>query len=286
MKNLSRLMLICFTTASLIASAVGPADAAAKVEQRILVLNQNIKSFIGAIKLEFNAAKNKYGNRVFDSTYPVSSESNTKLGDIGIERIVVGFADPGVTGTGTSSSASFNLNPTQYSSGASSNTGFLKELVKYSVTQTTLNCPNAPSDCTMVYDCPHDYSNKFLIEIDFISDTAINPLPISGKKLLFVAKSTGSATIDFSALENSTSASTDMTNIDYFDCINVKSLPGVGVNNGNRFGEQSAGSTSVNLGQGVTDGSGSSQAGFAGCFSYPNFRNCGICSTTMKTCGG
>ena len=61
-------------------------------------------------------------------------------------------------------------------------------------------------------------------------------------------------------------------------------LNGLGtVNNGNRFGEQ-AGATSVNLGQGVTDGSGTSQAGFAGCF-LPNFRNCGICSTTMKTCG-
>ncbi len=284
MKNLSRLMLICFTSASLVASAVGPADAAAKVEQRIRDLRKNINGFIGAIQSEFNATKNKYSNRVFDSTYPVSSESNTKLGDIGIERIVVGFADPGVTGTGTSSSASFNLNPTQSSSGSSSNTGFLKELVNYSVSQATLNCPDAPSDCTMLADCAHDFSNKFLIEIDFIADTSINPLPISGKKLLFVAKSSGSAVIDKTALDNSTSASTDMTNIDYFDCINVKSVSGT-VNNGNRFGEQSAGATSVNLGQGVTDGSGTSQAGFAGCFAYPNFRNCGICSTTMKTCG-
>ena len=124
MKNLSRLMLICLTSASLIASAQGPGDAAKKVEQRIQDLRENINSFIGEITSEFNATKNKYSNRVFDSTYPVSPESTKKLGDLGIERIVVGFADPGVTGTGTSSTASFNLNPTQSSSGSSSNTGF------------------------------------------------------------------------------------------------------------------------------------------------------------------
>ena len=57
MKNLSRLMLICLTSASLIASAQGPGDAAKKVEQRMQDLRENINSFIGEITSEFNATK-------------------------------------------------------------------------------------------------------------------------------------------------------------------------------------------------------------------------------------
>lgn len=280
MKYLPKLALLWVTTLSLIAMGQGAAESARLIRQRLTVLENKVDSFIEAIGGEFNTQKNKYSNRVFDKNYPVSSNSNDKLGDIGIERIVVGFADPSISGTGTGSTLSFNLNPTQTSGGTAGNTGFLKELVKYNNTTCTLSCPAAPSDCTMLCDCAHDYSDSFLVEIDFIADTSINPVPISGKKLLFIAKSSGSAIIKKTDLDASTSASTDMTNISYFDCVNVKSS-GSSVNNGNRFGEQSAGSTSVNLGQGFTD---NKKTGFAGCFAYPNFRNCGICTTTMKTC--
>ncbi len=280
MKYLPKLALLWVTTLSLIAMGQGAAESALIIRQRLRNLENKVDSFIEAIGGEFNTQKNKYSNRVFDKNYPVSSNSNDKLGDIGIERIVVGFADASISGTGTDSTLSFNLNPTQTSGGTAGNTGFLKELVKYNNTTCTLSCPAAPSDCTMLCDCPHDFSDSFLVEIDFIADTSINPVPISGKKLLFIAKSSGSAIIKKTDLDASTSASTDMTNISYFDCVNVKSS-GSSVNNGNRFGEQSAGATSVNLGQGFTD---NKKTGFAGCFAYPNFRNCGICTTTMKTC--
>ena len=68
------------------------------------------------------------------------------------------------------------------------------------------------------------------------------------------------------------------------NCINVKGLASDGVNGGSRYGEMIFDTYAYNLGSTFFD-SGSSQAGFAGCFSYPNYRDCNVCNVTeLRTC--
>ena len=75
-----------------------------------------------------------------------------------------------------------------------------------------------------------------------------------------------------------------MSDITRFNCINVKGLANDGVNGGSRFGEMIFDTYAYNLGSSYFDSS-SSQAGFAGCFAYPNFRDCNVCNVAeLKTC--
>lgn len=255
----------------------GAEEASGAIKQKLDDLNLVVNSFISTITQEYNYTKNNYSNRIYTSTYPVSQNSRRTLGNVGIERIVVGFADASVTGIGKINSTSFVVDPTATTNSGTTNNGFTNNLVNFNDVNCVNYCPNADSSCSLQCDCPHDFSDKFLVEIDFTNNTAANPIPIAGKKLLFVAKSFSNVLITKAAIDNSSASSTAMASISHFDCLNVKGSDTDGINDGTRFGEMSTSVGNFNLGSKYTDSS-TSRVGFASCFALPNYRNCNTCN--------
>lgn len=261
-KSIIALSLICLSGYAYAVDAYTMASSSTNNE--VNLVETAVNTLLYKVKSNFPSTISGYEPQVYNSSYIISPNDNNKtLGDYHIKRVTIGFAPLNTICDTTNPTARAESNFVE-NEGSSTTSGFTKCLVNYSNTCTLAQC----SDCQC--DCDHDYSDLFLVEVQ-ISDDLSN-IALSGKNLIFVAKSPSLTAIKRQDIISRDPSAGTMGSIQYFDCVNVKGTAGDQLNSGTRMGE----AADINIAQNYQSTSGG--LGFNLCFS--NWASCSTCGTS------